>query len=140
MNNEKEIKESIIKYAHRLHEKGMVAGPAGNLSVRAEKVFYRHFVQLASQRAGNPVDHAARYHGLAHRRLRRPTRAIAVQIIDAHREIMIRLHQPAGARNDAVTVVIGIARRRNVELFLQIDQPAHRERRRRVHADPPIPI
>lgn len=40
MNNEKEIKESIIKYAHRLHEKGMVAGPAGNLSVRAEKVFY----------------------------------------------------------------------------------------------------
>lgn len=40
MRYDQRIKESMAKYAAKSHQRGFVAGPGGNLSVRGEKVFY----------------------------------------------------------------------------------------------------
>ena len=59
------------------------------------------------------------------------------QIIDRHREIVIRQHEARAARHDAVAVVVGIAREGDVVLVFQSDQTLHRVGRRGIHANAP---
>ena len=66
--------------------------------------------------------------------------SIAEQIVDGHRQIVIRRHQAAAGGDDAVAVVVGIAGEGHVELVLQADEPLHGIRGGGVHADLPIPI
>jgi len=55
--------------------------------------------------------------------------------MNAHREVVVRIQQPAATRDDAVTVVIGIAGPGYVvEVFVR-DHACHRERGGAVHAD-----
>ena len=63
-------------------------------------------------------------HGLAHRGVRAPLRPMAEQVVDQHRQIMVRLHQAAAAGDDAVAVVVGVAGEGDVVAVLQADQRA----------------
>ena len=55
-------------------------------------------------------------------------------------EVMVGRHQTCAPGDDAVTVVVGIAGERDVEAVLESDQPLHRVRRGRVHADLAVPV
>ena len=101
---------------------------------------HRHFVKPAPQLRRDPVDHAARYHGLADRRILPPAGTVLEQVVDRDREVMIRRQQPGASGDDAMAIVIGVAGEGHIEAVLQSDQAAHGVRRRRVHADPPVPI
>ena len=100
----------------------------------------RNLEHLAAEFGGHAIDHAARHHGLADCRILAPSGAIREKIMDAHRQVVIGRQQAGTARDDAVPIVIGIARKRDIELVLQADQALHGVGRRRVHADAAIPI
>ena len=53
---------------------------------------------------------------------------------------MVRIHQAAGRRHDAVAVRIGVVGKRNVELVAHLDQTRHRERRGTIHPDLAVPV
>ena len=55
-------------------------------------------------------------------------------------KIVVRRQQSGAPGDDAVPVVVGIARPGDVELILHVDQPPHRIGRGRVHADLAVPI
>lgn len=48
------------------------------------------------------------------------------QIVDRHREIVVRRHQASLGRNDAVAVVVGVAGEGDVETVLHASQALHR--------------
>ena len=100
----------------------------------------RHFHQLAAEPLRHAVDDGGRNHRLADRRLRGPFRAMAEQIVDRGRQIMVRVHQPARARHDTVPVGVGIVGEGHVEFRLQIDQLRHGVGRGAVHADLAVPV
>ena len=60
------------------------------------------------------------------------------QVVDGHREVVIRSEQPGLRGDDAVAIVIGVAG--DVETILDVEQALHRVRRRRVHADLSVPV
>jgi hypothetical protein len=62
------------------------------------------------------------------------------EMVDGDGEVVVGRLQPRVAADDSVTIVVRIARERDVESLLQIDQPLHRVRRRGIHADTAIPI
>ncbi len=100
----------------------------------------RHFDQFAAQPLRHAVDQRRGDHGLADRGVRAPLRPVPVQVVDQHRQVMVRLHQAVAAGDDAVAVMVGIAGERDVVFVLQADQPLHRVPRRRVHADLAVPV
>ena len=53
---------------------------------------------------------------------------------------MVRVHQAAGARHDAVPVGVGIVGKGDVETVAHRDQARHRERRGTIHPDFAIPV
>src|SRR3546814_132922 len=65
-------------------------------------------VQLAVEPRGNAVDHAAADHGLAHGGPGAPLRAVAEQVADHRRHVVVRRQQD-GLGHDAVTVMLGVA-------------------------------
>ena len=65
---------------------------------------------------------------------------MAEQVGDRHGEIVVRVHEPDASRHDAVPIVIGIARPRDVEAILEPDESPHRIGRRAVHPDLSVPI
>src|SRR6185312_11214870 len=69
----------------------------------------RHFVQPPFQTGRHAIDDAAAYEGFTHCSLRTPTGAVAEQVVDANREIVIRRQQSRTGGNDAMPVVIGVA-------------------------------
>src|SRR5262249_57579247 len=75
----------------------------------------RHFEEAPSRTGGDAVDHAARHDGLSKRRVRWPRRPLRKQVVRARREVVIRRQQPGALRDDAVTIVIGIAGECDVE-------------------------
>ena len=81
------------------------------------------------------VDHAARHQRLADGGVGAPARAVLEQVPDRDREVVVRVHQPAAAGDDAVAVAVGVVAERDVEAILEPDQARHRVRRRAVHAD-----
>ena len=62
------------------------------------------------------------------------------QVVDRHREVVVRRQQAGAARDDAMAVVIGVAGEGDVEAILQADQALHGVRRRRIHADLAVPV
>ena len=100
----------------------------------------RHFHQAAAQAGGHEIDHAAADHGFADRGPPRPARPVPEQVVDRHRQIMIGRQQAAGFGDDPMPVMIGVAGEGNVKAILDADQALHRVGRRRIHADPAVPI
>ncbi len=62
------------------------------------------------------------------------------QIRDRGGEVMVRIHQPVRAGDDAVPVGVGIVGEGDIELVAHADQPRHRIGRRAVHPDLAVPI
>ena len=100
---------------------------------------HRHFIQLTTQACGDAVDQAAGNHGLAHGGITAPLRAVAVQVVDGHGQVVVRLQQAVGG-DDAVAIVVRVAGEGHVEPLAQADQALHGVRRGRVHADLPVPV
>ena len=48
--------------------------------------------------------------------------------------------EPGARDDDPVAVGVGVVAEREVEPVAQLDEPGHRERRRRVHPDPAVPV
>ena len=69
-----------------------------------------------------------------------PLRAMLEQIGNRGREIMVRVHQSARARHDAVPVGVGVVGKGDIEFVAHPDQPRHRIGRRAVHPDLAVPI
>ncbi len=62
------------------------------------------------------------------------------QVFDGHGQVMVGVHQAAGAGDDAVAVVVGVAGEGHVEAVLVLDQPGHGMWRAAVHADLAVPV
>jgi hypothetical protein len=70
----------------------------------------------------------------------RPRGAMTEKVGDRHGEIVVRVHEADAPSHDAVPVVVGIARPRDVEAILEPDEAPHRVGRRAVHADLAVPV
>ena len=57
------------------------------------------------------------------------------QVVDRHRQIMVRVHQPGRRRDDAVPVGVGIVGEGDLVAILEPDEPGHRIGAGTVHAD-----
>ena len=55
-------------------------------------------------------------------------------------QVVVRIHQPRAAADDAVAVGVGVAGEGDVEAVLQLDHARHGVGRRRVHADLAVPV
>ncbi len=94
----------------------------------------RYLFEGAANLTGNPVNHGRRYQRLANGCIGRPAGAVGKQILDCHRQVVVRVHQ-AGLGNDTVTVVVRVVAKGDVELVLESDQARHGERAGTVHPD-----
>ena len=65
---------------------------------------------------------------------------MAEQVVDRDRQVVVGRQQAGAAGDDAVAVVVGVAGEGDVEAVLEADQPLHRVGRRRIHADPAVPV
>ena len=57
------------------------------------------------------------------------------QVADGHRQVVVGVHQPRGARHDSVPVRVGVVGEGDAVPILEANQPRHRVRTRAVHAD-----
>ncbi len=94
----------------------------------------RHLFQGAANLAGNPVDHRGGDQRLTDGSILGPAGSVGEQILDGHRQIVVRVHQ-ARLGDDAVTVVIGVVAKSDVELVFKRNQAGHGERAGAVHPD-----
>ena len=65
---------------------------------------------------------------------------MAVEVLDSHSQVVIRVHEPAIRGHDAVPVGVGIVAGRDVVGVLRGDQRGHRVRRGAVHPDLAVPV
>ena len=98
------------------------------------------FAQAPVKPFHNPVNQAATHDSLSDGGGTRPLQAVPQQVIDGHGEIVVRIHQPCGGRDNPVAIRIRVAAKGNVELVLKPHQAGHRVRAGAVHADLPIVI
>ena len=101
---------------------------------------HRHLAQLAPQVGCHAVDHRAGYQGLADRHIFAPAGAVLEQVPDGGRQVMVGVHQPHAAGDDAVPVVVGVIAKGDVKLVFELDQAGHGVGRGAVHADLAIMI
>src|SRR6266536_1924135 len=97
-----------------------------NVLPTAASLFHRSF--------DNSVDERAADQRLADGRILVPPRSVREQIVDRHREVMIRIHQSGGWRDDAVTVGVGIIAHRDLKAFFETHQSGHGIRTGAIHA------
>ncbi len=97
----------------------------------------RDFHEAPIDRRGHAIDHRARHERLAHGSSGPLARG--EQVFDGHREVVVRVHQP-GARDDAVSIEVGVIAKGDVEAILELDQPRHRVGGRAVHANAAVAI
>ena len=64
----------------------------------------------------------------------------AIEVLDGHGEVVVRIHQAAVGRDDAVPVGVCVVACRDVEVTLPRDQRGHCVRRRAVHPDLAVPV
>ena len=76
----------------------------------------RDFHQAATQVGGDAVDHGTGDERLADRGLGAPAGAVAEQIGDGDRQIVVGVHQPGGGRDDAVPVRVRVIAKGDVEV------------------------
>ena len=62
------------------------------------------------------------------------------EVLDARREVVVRIHQPAVRRDDAVPIRVRVVSGRDLEGITIRDERRHRIRRRAIHADLPVPV
>jgi len=62
------------------------------------------------------------------------------EIGDRGGEVMIGIHQPGTASDDAVAIAVRVVSKCDVKAILQSDQIRHGVRRRAVHSNPAVPI
>ena len=62
------------------------------------------------------------------------------KIINSNGQIVIGRQQTRAAADDAVAIMVGVARERNVELILAVNQTLHGVLRRGIHSYLPVPI
>ncbi|MNI43152.1 hypothetical protein D3C73_974730 [compost metagenome] len=84
-----------------------------------------HFHQFTAQRGDHAVNHCTGNQRFAHRHIGAPLWTMLEQVVDGHRQIMVRVHQ-ALRRNNAVAVVIRVVGERQIELVTQRQQTTHR--------------
>ncbi len=94
----------------------------------------RHLFQSAANLTGHPIDHGRGDQRLADGSISSPAGAVGKQILDRHRQIVVRVHQ-AGLGDDAVTVVVRVITKGDVELVFKGNQARHGERAGAVHPD-----
>ncbi len=99
-----------------------------------------HLDQLPTELGGHPVDHAAAHQSLADPGSVAPAAAGGEQVPDRHGQVVVRVHETARRRHDAVPVRIGVVAERDVEVVLQRDEVRHGVRGRAVHADLAVPV
>ncbi|MNF72248.1 hypothetical protein D3C84_542200 [compost metagenome] len=121
-------------------EGGARALLAAEAELAAEKTIHepleadRHLFQGAADLAGNSVDHGRGDQRLADGGVRRPTGSVGEQVLDGHRQVVVRVHQTR-LGDDAVTVVVRIVAKGDVELVFQGNQARHGEGAGAVHPD-----
>ncbi len=96
---------------------------------------HRHLRERASQVRRHPVDHRTGDQGFADSSIGSPARSILEQVIDGDRQIVVGIHQSHATRDDAVTVVVGVIAKGDVELVFEVDEAGHGVGRRAIHAD-----
>ena len=82
---------------------------------------HRHLHELTPQAGHDAVDHGRGHQGLAHAGVT-PLGAVAKQVLDGHREVVVRVHQARVRRHNAVTVRVGVVARGQVVLGTVIHQ------------------
>ncbi len=92
-----------------------------------DKVFEadRHFAQFAAEVLGDAVDHRAGDEGFADGRVVAPAGAVLEEVPDGDGQVVVGVHQPGAARDDAVAVDIGVVAKGDVEPVLEADQAGH---------------
>ena len=90
-----------------------------------------HLDQRAIPRARDPIEDRARDDRLAERRAGRPPARVE-EVVGANREEMVGRDETAGARDDAVTVGVGVISEREVEALPDRQEVGHREGRRAI--------
>ena len=74
---------------------------------------------------GYTVDHRTGNKSLAHRGIDAPVGAILEEIPDGDGEIMVGVHQPNAARDNAVTVGVGVVAKGDVKAIFEFNQSCH---------------
>ena len=101
---------------------------------------HRHFAELAVQSGYDPVHQTAADNGLPDGGGGGPIRPVPQQIIDSDGEVVVRVHQAHGGRDDAVAVGVRVAAERHIELVLLPLQAGQRVGAGAVHADLPVVV
>ncbi len=94
----------------------------------------RHFYQLAAQIVHHAVNHRGGDQRFTYRYLFAPLRTMLEQVVDRHCQVVVRVHQPCRG-NDAVTVIVWIVSKGQIELVAQRQQASHRTLGGAVHTD-----
>jgi hypothetical protein len=88
-----------------------------------------HLEQLAPESCYDAVDHAAADHRFSDCCIALPLRTMLEQVIDHHRQIVVRRQQASRWRHDAMAIMVGIAGKGDVVTLLQANQALHGIRR-----------
>ena len=100
----------------------------------------RDLDQPPAEVGDDAVDDRRRDERLADADVRAPAARAAEQVDDRGREDVVGVHQAGARDDDPVAVGVGVVAEREVEPVAQLDEPGHRERRRRVHPDLAVPV
>ena len=100
----------------------------------------RHFVQATAQTRSHTVNQTAADYGFAHCRIGAPVRTVLEQVVNGHRQIVVRRQQAARRGHDAMAVVVGVTGKSHVKTLFKADQPLHCVAGGWVHADAAIPV
>ncbi|CRZ49237.1 Uncharacterised protein [Vibrio cholerae] len=95
---------------------------------------YWNFTQFAAKIGNHFINHRTGNQRFTDGNMARPTLTMTVQIINAHREEVIRIHQAFRGHN-AVTVVVRIVTKSQVVFIFQGQQTRHGIWRRAIHTD-----
>jgi hypothetical protein len=74
---------------------------------------YGHFGNPAAKLLHNSVHHTGANQRLADRGLRRPLGPVGQQVVDRHRQVVVRVHRPGSGRHDSVPVGSGVVGERD---------------------------
>ena len=81
---------------------------------------YRHFVKLALVGSHHPVDHGRGHQRLADLQASRPLWAVGDQVIDAHGQKVVRVHQATGI-NYTVAIGIGVVAKSDIKAIFNLE-------------------
>src|SRR5207237_34564 len=95
----------------------------------------RDFAKFSIQAGDDAIDHGAADQRFADGRGARPLRAVREEVADGDGQVVVRVQEARGGRDDAVAVGVGIVGEGDFEFVFQFYEPGHRVRARAIHAD-----